>query len=341
MKKSIKAINTVVLILAMQAQLNVNAEEKIENLVIIGGGIAGLTAGIQASLAKLEPIIITGKDPGVIGAAIIGNWPGDPRISGAQLIEKLRNHAQQSSCRLINAEVASIDIKTAPFTIQLIKGIPIKTKAIIIATGTSPKKLGCSGEQTYWGRGVAICSMCDGPLYENKEVIIVGNGNSALHEALSLSKYTQKITVITHQSCLNAKHSLQEKVRQKSYIRLLFNTRIDAIEGDSKRVNSIRVTDTTTNKSYTIPANGIFVSVGVDPNNVILSQQLKLDNHGYISTTDGTQTSIPGIFAAGNICSHLPKQAITAAGSGCLAAIAAERFLNNNVRTAEQKCPGH
>lgn len=322
-----KIIKTIHLILIAGTINAVYANQTVD-LAIVGGGIAGLSAGIQAKQLKLDTVIITGiEQPGLAGAEKITNWPGEQAISGAQLIEKIKGHAQQKGCSLINANVSTIDTQVKPFAIATSDGKKINAHTIIFAAGTSPKRINCPGESEFFGKGVAVCSTCDGPLYEGRPVIIIGNGPNALYEALALSKFTDDIHIVTYKPCFKAPEVLQEKVRATPGVKVLFNTRIERILGDKYGVVGVEALDLVNNRPYTMATDAVFIAIGHRPNTHIIQDQITLDGKGYIELAQGTQTSIPGVFAAGNNCAANTKQAITAAGSGCQAAVEAEKFI--------------
>lgn len=334
MNKQTRVIIATLCMVAFQLQAN-----QVKKVVIVGGGIAGLTAGIQAGHSKLEPTIITGRESaGLAKAELVGNWPGEVEISGAQLVDKIKKHAQKCGCKIKENDAVKIDLSTHPFTVQTDDGQTIKAKSLILATGTSPKKLCCPGEEKYFGKGVAICSTCDGPLYEDRPVVIVGSGSSALYEALALSKFTKKVTIVTKDRCLRAKESLQAKVRKLAHVNILMTTRVDAINGDDMGVTSVTLTDLNSGHQYQLPTDAVFVAIGIEPKTALIKGQVELDDKGFIKVTNNTKTSIPGVYAAGNICSTGPKQAITAAGAGCMAAMDAETFLQAG-RSNKTSCP--
>ncbi|HJZ23297.1 MAG TPA: FAD-dependent oxidoreductase [Candidatus Babeliales bacterium] len=307
-------------------------------LAIIGAGVAGLTAGIQAGRSKLKPLIIEGPNPGggLSRANIIGNWAGELSISGYDLMEKLKKHATQSGCEFLSDEIAHTELDKNPFNLWTRDGNLIEAQSIIIATGTTQKKLGCTNEESFFGKGVAVCSMCDGPLYTDKEVIVIGGGNSAIYEALSLSKFTKKITIIDKNSSLSATPALQEKLKEKPFIKVILNTKVEEITGEDDRVTGVKVTDLKKNTSRYIPAAGIFVAIGMAPCSQPFSE-LNQDKNGYLIINNFTKTSINGIFAAGNIGNNYYKQAMAAAGTGCMAAIDAEKFLKDKSSDSQNK----
>ena len=318
------------LIIFMVLPAFIGAQETIQktDLAIIGSGVAGLTAGIQAGRNNVKPLIIEGKNPGggLVRAGTIGNWPGEIAISGPDLMEKMLTHAKKTGSQFLSAEITHADFNIHPFCLWTDQDIVVHAKSVIIATGTDRKKLACPGEETYLGKGVAVCSMCDGPLYEKKKVVIIGGGNTALYEALSLYKFTDDITIIDRQPKLTASASLMKKIKEKPSIRLLLYTNLDEILGDGAQVTGVSVTDLATQKTYQIPTDGVFIAIGMSPCSQAF-KGLQCDKNGYIKVKDFTKTSVDGVFAAGNVCSRSYKQAPTAAGTGCMAAIDAEHYL--------------
>lgn len=299
-------------------------------LIIIGSGPAGLTAGIYASRANLNPLIIEGSQPGgqLIGTSFVENWPGDQRILGPELMVRMREHAQQSGCSFIADEVIDIEVTRRPFTLVTKSYGSFKAHAVIIATGATPKRLGCPGENEYWGKGVSTCAVCDGTFYRDMPVTIIGGGDTAMEDASFMSKYTNNITIVHLLDKLTASATMQERVLNNSAIKILYKKMVTEIIGDDNRVTGLKIKDTETGTVEKIPALGIFIAIGLSPNTKIFQNKLDLDSHGYLRLTNNTQTSVPGIFGAGDVADYHYRQAVTSAGSGCMAAMDAERFLS-------------
>lgn len=300
-----------------------------EKLTIIGSGPAGLTAAIYASRAQLRPLIIEGNTPGgqLMGTTHVENWPGHTRVLGPQLMMNLREHALHFGSRLLTQEIVAVDLSRRPFTLTTHKQEKITTDALIIATGATPKRLGCPGENDYWGKGVTTCAVCDGAFYQNKKVIIVGGGDTAMEDASFMTHFTDDITIVHILDTLTASVPMQERVLNDKRITLIYSSTISAIEGDGERVTHARITNTQTNTEQRVPVDGIFVAIGLRPNTALFQGQLELNQQGYILHKQYTQTSVEGVFAAGDVADMRYRQAITSAGSGCMAALDAERYL--------------
>ncbi len=303
-----------------------------ENLVIIGSGPAALTAAVYASRANLKPLIIEGKEPGgqLMNTTKVENWPGDISILGPDLVSNLRKHAQKFDTRFLHEQVSNVDTNTKPFVITTEKGNIIKAHAIIIATGASYKKLNCPGEDTYWSKGVTTCAVCDGFFYQDKKVIIVGGGDSSMENASFMTNFTKNITIVHILPELTASHAMQKRVINDPNIKIIYNSTVTEIKGDGSRVTSVEITNNLDEKT-TLPADGVFISIGTKPNTDIFKNQLKLQNSGHIELEKHTKTSVDGIFAAGDVADARYRQAITSAGSGCAAALDAERYLKENI----------
>lgn len=298
-------------------------------LVIIGSGPAGLTAGIYAARAKLQPLIIEGNKPGgqLMGTTFVENWPGEKSIFGPELMIKMQDHARHMGCIFLSEQVVQTDLSNRPFTIVTHRNKIITTDALIVASGAAPKRLNCSGEQEYWGKGITTCAVCDAALYQDKRVIIIGGGDTSMEFALSLLKFTKHITLIQVLDKLTASAAMQERAFKEHSIDVIYQSTISAIHGDGKWITGVTVVDQKNNKSYELPTDGIFLAIGLKPNTSFVEQQLELDKLGYIRTTKYSQTSVPGVFAAGDVMDNRYRQAITSAGSGCMAALDAERYL--------------
>lgn len=302
----------------------------VEKVVIIGSGPAGLTAGIYTGRALLSPLILEGKEPGgqLMGTSLVENWPGETSILGPTLMQNMRNQASKCGARLVAEELISADLSVRPFVLTTHTTPIIRTHALIIATGASFKKLKCKGEQEYWGKGVSTCGVCDGPLYKDKKVVIVGGGDSAMENASFLSNFTTDITIVHILSQLTASPSMQLKVLSNPSIKIIYDSTVHEIHGDDKRVSQVVVTHQNTKEQTILPADGVFISIGLYPNTTLFKNQLETDAGGYILLKNGTESSVKGVFAAGDVVDNRYRQAITSAGTGCSAALDAERYLH-------------
>lgn len=304
-----------------------------ELLIIIGSGPAALTAAIYAARARLNPLIIEGPKPGgqLMGTTYVENWPGDTRILGPDLIKNLREHAKSVGTRFLFEEVTHVDTNR-PFTVKTNTGKEFTAQALIIATGATPKKLGCPGEQEYWGKGVTTCAVCDGAFYKDKKVVIIGGGDSAMENASFMTNFTNNITIIHILDALTASQAMQERIVRNPHIKIVYSSKVTEIHGDGGQITHVTVQNTSTDELMRIDTDAVFIAIGLTPNTSIFKGQLELTAYGYIKHITNTETSVPGIFAAGDVTDSRYRQAITSAGSGCMAALDAERFLKENLK---------
>jgi thioredoxin reductase (NADPH) len=299
------------------------------DVIIIGGGPAGLSAGIYTSRARLNSLLI---EMGVVGgritdAELVENYPGFAQgISGAELGQLMQQQAAKYGLNIITAEVTGIEIKTKKKVVRTTKG-DFNAKAVIIASGSERGKLDIPGERELTGKGVSYCATCDAPFFKQKPVAVVGGGNAAISEALHLTKFASKVIVIHRRDQLRATRIMGEKARAEPKIEFLWNTVVTKIDGKDT-VKRLKLRQVKTGEEFTLDVAGVFVAVGLKPSTDFLQGVLPLDKAGYIITNDRMETKMPGIFAAGDIRQHSPRQAITAAGDGATAAIFAERFLS-------------
>ncbi len=305
-----------------------------KKLIIIGSGPAGLTAGIYAARANLQPVIFEGNAPGgqLTSTTDVENWPGETKIPGVKLITQLREHAQNFDCTFVAESVINIETSSRPFRVTTDKNHTFLAHAIILATGAKPKRLGIPGEQEYWGKGVSTCAVCDGAFYKDLDVMVVGGGDTALENASFLTNFTDKVTVVHIQDTLSASAPMRKRVTNNPKIKIIYSSTVTEILGDGQHVREAVVTNQKTGDKKTIPASGLFVSIGVCPNTEFLHGVVELDAWGYIALKPckplgKTCTSVEGIFAAGDAVDYIYRQAITAAGNGCMAALDAERYL--------------
>jgi len=305
-----------------------------KKLIIIGSGPAGLTAGIYGARANLKPLIIEGPTPGgqLVSTSYVENWPGEKKILGHELMKNMRNHAQHAGCSFLSEWVEKIDTTNNPFTITTHKQTKLSTDALIIATGATARRLNCPGEDEYWGKGVSTCAVCDGLFYKDKPVVVIGGGDTAMENASFLTTFTNNITIVHILDKLTASAAMQRRVLENKNITILYENTVTEFKGDGQHLQELVITDQKTGKKQTLPAAGAFVSIGMVPNTKFLQGIIELDKWGYIQVGKNqklgeTSTSIDGIFAAGDAFDYRYKQAITASGSGCMAALDAERYL--------------
>lgn len=306
--------------------------EKIHQLVIVGSGPAGLTAGIYAARAMLNPLIIAGKNPGgqLMGTTYIENWPGEKSILGPQLMINIQEHAKATGCTFLSEEVIKVDFSKQPFTLITQKN-SIYAHSVIIATGATPKKLGCPGEETYWGKGVSTCAVCDGSFYKDKPIVIVGGGDTAMENASFMTNFTKQITIVHIGDSLTASPAMQERVKNNPDITFIYKSTVTAINGTSDHVTSVTITNQKTQEKKELAVNAVFIAIGLTPNTEPFKGQLDLEKNGYLIVKNHTQTSVPGVFSAGDVADFRYRQAITSAGSGCMAALDAEKYLKKRV----------
>ena len=301
------------------------------NLVIVGSGPAGLTAALYAARANLKPLLIEGLEAGgqLMLTTMVENFPGfRDGIMGPELMADMRAQAERFGTDIIQGNVSKIEANRCPIKIEVSDEI-VYTEALIIATGASARLLGLPSERTLLGHGVSTCATCDGFFFRGKPIAVVGGGDSAMEEAIFLTKFASKVTVVHRRDTLRASKIMQDKAFANPKIEFAWNSEIEDILDVSKGVvTGMVLRDSITQKRSELPVEGVFVAIGHTPNTSLFKGQLELDANGYIVTHHGTRTSIPGVFAAGDVQDHIYRQAITAAGSGCMAAIDAERYLD-------------
>lgn len=300
-----------------------------EKLVILGSGPAGLTAALYAARACLNPLVIEGDNPGgqLMSTSYIENWPGIPSTFGSTLMLDIRKHASHFGTRYLAQEIVAAQLTQHPFILTTQSGKQIATDALIIATGATPKKLNCPGEDLYWGRGVTTCAVCDGSFYKDMPVVIVGGGDTAMENALFMTNFTSDITIVHILDQLTASQAMKNKVLAHPAVKIIYQSTITAIDGDDKQVEKVVISNVKTGEGTTLPARAVFIAIGLQPNTQIFKDQLSLNSYGYIQLTQHTHTSIAGVFAAGDCADYRYRQAITSAGTGCAAALDAERYL--------------
>ena len=301
-------------------------------VLIIGSGPAGYSAGVYASRAMLEPILIQGIEPGgqLTTTTEVENWPGDTEVQGPDLMLRMEAHAKAMGCQIVHDMVTSLELSKRPFIATCDSGLSYEADAVILATGARAKWLGLDSEEYFKGFGVSACATCDGFFYREQEIVVVGGGNTAVEEALFLTNFASKVTLIHRRNELRAEKILQERLLNHPKIEpLWFNELKEVIGTDNpKGVEAVRVENVKTGKITEIPCKGVFIAIGHSPASELVIEQLDTHNGGYVKVQAGsTRTSIDGIFAAGDLTDHIYRQAITSAGMGCMAALDAEKFL--------------
>jgi thioredoxin reductase (NADPH) len=300
-----------------------------ENVIIIGSGPAGLTAAIYAARANLAPLLITGNELGgqIATTTEVENFPGFPEgVTGPELYDLMSRQAERFGARIEVDHVTEVLLRERPFRLRTQNGQEHTTKALIIATGASPRKLGVPGERELLGRGVSYCATCDGFFFRGKELVVVGGGDSALQEGLFLTKFATKVSIVHRRDALRAGPVLQERARKNEKIRFVWNKVVTRIEGDGK-VEAVRLRDTVTGEESAMPTDGVFIYIGHIPNTQLFVGQLEMDHEGYLIVNERLHTKIPGVFAAGEVHDRVFRQAIASAGFGCMAAMEAEKYL--------------
>ncbi|KTD39382.1 thioredoxin reductase [Legionella nautarum] len=307
-------------------------------LIILGSGPAGYTAAVYAARANLNPVLITGMQPGgqLTTTTEVDNWPGDVEgLLGPALMERMQQHAERFETKIIFDHIMNADLQQRPFKLQG-DSESYTCDALIIATGASARYLGLASEKTYQGRGVSACATCDGFFYRNKNVCVVGGGNTAVEEALYLSNIAASVTLIHRRDSLRSEKILQDKLFEKAEtgnINLLWHHTIEEVQGDGMKVTGVRVRNVLDDSFKELPFDGVFIAIGHDPNTSLFKGQLDM-KEGYLVINSGldgmaTATTIPGVFACGDVADHVYRQAITSAGFGCMAALDAEKYLDS------------
>ncbi|MBM18319.1 MAG: thioredoxin-disulfide reductase [Epsilonproteobacteria bacterium] len=303
----------------------------IHKLVIIGAGPAGLTASIYAARANLSPIIIEGPKPGgqLMGTSAVENWPGEKSIMGPQLMMNMIEHAKKFDTEIISGSVTAVETSQRPFTITLDNDKQLQAHTIIMAAGATPNTLSCPGEDTYWGKGVSTCAVCDGAFYKDQPVIVVGGGDSGMESASFLARNNNKVTLVHIGKQLTASHAMQQRVLDNPQVEIIYNSTVTEIQGNGDNVTGAVITNQKTNETLQIDTNAVFLAIGLKPNTSMFKNQLEVTDFGHIKVHDLVKTSVEGIFAAGDVQDPKYRQAIVSAGFGCMAALEAERYISD------------
>lgn len=313
------------------------SDTKHHNLIILGSGPAGYTAAIYAARANLNPVVITGMQQGgqLTTTTEVENWPGGiPDLQGPDLMVQMQQHAERFDTQIIFDHINEVDFSSTPY--KLIGNETYTCDALIIATGASAQYLGLPSEEAFQGKGVSACATCDGFFYRDQKVIVVGGGNTAVEEALYLSNICKEVVLVHRRDSLRSEKILQDRLFEKEKngnVTILWNNTLDEVLGDDSGVTGARLKSTTDGSTQDVDVSGVFIAIGHKPNTDIFNGHLEMNN-GYIIVKSGleggaTSTSMPGVFAAGDVADHIYRQAVTSAGSGCMAALDAEKFLDH------------
>ncbi len=298
-------------------------------VLIIGSGCAGYTAAVYSARANLSPLLISGTETGgqLMLTSDVENYPGFPEgIMGPELMDKMRAQAERFGTEMWTDLVEKVDFSKRPFTVTTADGKTETAETVIIATGATAKWMGIPSEKKFYGKGVSACAVCDGAFYKNKEVCVVGGGDTALEESLFLTKFASKVSVIHRRDQLRASKIMRERAQKNPKINFIWNSVVSEVVGNTG-VEGVKVQNLVTKTESVIPCSGFFVAIGHQPNTKVFEGILKLDEKRYIVTDGRTRTSVPGVFACGDVMDSMYRQAITAAGTGCMSALEAERFL--------------
>ena len=305
-------------------------------VLIIGSGPAGYTAAVYAARALLKPIMVTGMEPGgqLTTTTDVENYPGFAEvIQGPWLMEQMRDQAKAVGTEMVEDHISSVNLKSKPFEAIGDGGQKYTADSIIISTGAQARWLNLKSEQEFRGFGVSACATCDGFFFKNKEVAVVGGGNAAVEEAMFLTKFASKVKLIHRRDNLRAEKMLQKKLMENKKIEIIWDSVVEEVTGDSepKNVKGLKIKNVKTNETSELKIDGLFIAIGHDPATALFKDQLEMDNTGYLITkSDSTETNIPGVYAAGDVKDKIFRQAVTAAGMGCMAALEAEKYLASN-----------
>jgi len=318
--------------------VSMNTVEHARDVVVIGSGPAGLTAAIYAARANLHPLVIEGSAPNLPGGQLmitseVENFPGFAQgIQGPELMEQMRKQAVRVGAEFLTENVTEVNLENRPFKIETSGGLTVYAKTAIITTGASAKWLGIPSETALYGKGVSACATCDGFFFRNREVLVIGGGDTALEEAIFLSRMASKVTIIHRRDALRGSQIMQKRALENPKIEFRWNSAVLEVHDPSHgKVTGVTLANLLDGTTSFLPADGVFIAIGHTPNTKLFAGQVDMDPHGYITTTPGRPlTSVPGVFAAGDVQDTLYKQAITAAGSGCQAAMEAAHFLEDH-----------
>ena len=307
------------------------SNNEVRELIIIGGGPAGYTAALYAARANLKPLVIEGFQWGgqLMITSDVENYPGyADGVLGPQMMQDFRRQAERFGAEFVTDDVTRVDFSAKPFRVW-VGDDEYQAEAVVVATGATARKLGLPSEEALQGRGVTYCATCDGAFYRDKQVLVIGGGDSAMEEASFLTKFASKVTVVHRRDEFRASQIMIDRARSNPKIEFVMNAVVDEVLGvEEGKMTGVRLRNTITDDTWTIPADGLFVAIGHDPNTALFVEQLEHDEAGYLVTQPGsTATNIEGVFAAGDVQDHTYRQAVTAAGSGCMAALDAEKFL--------------
>ena len=299
------------------------------DVIIIGAGPAGYTAGIYCSRARHDTLIISGLLPGgqLMNTTDVENYPGfDEGIMGPDLMLTMRKQAERMNTTIIDDVVVNVDFRAKPFKV-LTGSEEYEAKAVIVCTGATPRKIGIEGEQTFSGKGVSYCATCDGAFFRNQDIAVVGGGDTCMEEATFLTKFASKVHIIHRRDEFRASKIMQDRALSNENIEVHWNSVIEDIKGDQK-VQQVVLKDTKTGENKTLEMGGVFVAIGHEPNTELFKNQLEMDENGYIIQKENTETSVKGVFTAGDVHDHRYRQAVTAAGFGCMSAIDVDKYLS-------------
>jgi thioredoxin reductase (NADPH) len=316
------------------------ADQPVREVIIIGSGPAGDTAALYAGRAEMKPLVIQGFPPGgqLTITTDVENYPGFPDgIMGPEIVELFKKQAERFGAEYLAGEVSSVDFSKRPFKLAVDDGDNYYAKTVIIATGATAKFLGLESEDKLMGRGVSACATCDGFFFKDEELIVIGGGDTAMEEALFLTKFASKVHVVHRREKLRASKIMQDRAFNNPKIDFIWNSTVDEVLGvEGGQVNGVRIRNIVSNEVTEMPVGGMFIAIGHKPNTELFEGLLDLNETGYIITHDGTKTNVPGVFAAGDAQDWTYRQAVTAAGTGAMAAIDAERFLGEDEATAQK-----
>ena len=301
------------------------------DVIIIGAGPAGYTAGIYCARARHDTLLISGILPGgqLMNTTDVENYPGfSDGIMGPDLMTVMRKQTEKMGTKIIDDEVTSVDFKNNPLKVKTASE-EFEARAVIVCTGANPRKIGLDGEQTFAGKGVSYCATCDGAFFRDQELIVVGGGDSAMEEAIFLTKFASVVHIVHRKGEFRASKIMQERALSNEKIKIHFNSTVKEIHGDQK-FQQVVLNNTKTNEDKILEAGGLFIAIGHEPNSTIFQDQIELDENGYIIIKNNTETSVAGVFCAGDVHDHRYRQAVTAAGFGCMAAIDVDKYLSES-----------